>query len=154
MSAVRLVVVGTDGSPGGDAALDFACEEALLRGLPLRIVCAWQTPDSSYVGEAFAPTADAVLEAAQHAETALRAALAQLPAEITGRAEALAVEGHPAAVLIEQAHDATLLVVGSRGRGATAGLLLGSVSQSLAHDAPCPLVIVPPVNATASRSDN
>jgi nucleotide-binding universal stress UspA family protein len=130
-------------------ALGFAIEEARLRGLPLRIVCAWQAPDSSYVGEAFAPTADAVLEAEQHAEAALRAALVQLPAEITLGTEALAIEGHPAAVLSEQAHDAALLVVGSRGRGATASLLLGSVSQSLAHHAPCPLVIVPPQTGTA-----
>jgi len=148
---VAPVVVGTDGSPGGDAALGFASEEARLRGLPLRIVCAWQTPDSSYVGEAFAPTTDAVLGAEQHAETALRAALAQLPAEIMDRAEALAIEGHPAAVLIEQARDATLLVVGSRGRSATAGLLLGSVSQSLSHDTPCPLVIVPPESVAAGH---
>ena len=147
-----VIVIGTDGSAGGDAALGFAVGEARLRELPLRIVCAWQTPDSSYIGEAFAPTADAVLEAEQHAEAVLRAALAQLPTENPLQAEALAVEGHPAAVLIEHAGDAALLVVGSRGRGAAASVLLGSVSQSLAHQAPCPLVIVPPENVVAGRS--
>jgi nucleotide-binding universal stress UspA family protein len=147
-----VVVIGTDGSPGGDAALGFAFEEAQLRGLSLRIVCAWQAPDSSYVGEAFAPTTDAFLEAEQHAEAVLRAALAQLRPESALGAEALAIEGHPAAVLIEQAQDAALLVVGSRGRGTTASLLLGSVSQGVAHHAHCPLVIVPPGNVSADRS--
>lgn len=136
-------MIGTDGSRGGEAALDFAVEEARLRGLPLRIVCAWEATDSSYLGEAFAPTADALLEAEQHAETVLRAALARLPGDSVDRAEALSIEGRPATVLIEQARDAALLVVGSRGRGATTGLLLGSVSQSLAHHAHCPLAIVP-----------
>jgi nucleotide-binding universal stress UspA family protein len=46
-------------------------------------------------------------------------------------------------VLLEEAADADLLVVGSRGLGGFRGLLLGSVSQQCAHHAPCPLVIVP-----------
>jgi nucleotide-binding universal stress UspA family protein len=110
----------------------------------MRIVCAWEASDSSYLGEAFAPTADAFLEASQHAEAVLRKALARLPADSVDRAEALSVEGHPARVLIEQARDAALLVVGSRGHGAAATLRLGSVSQNLAHHTHCPLAIVPP----------
>src|SRR5918995_507309 len=47
----------------------------------------------------------------------------------------------------EAANDADILVVGSRGLGGFTGLLLGSVSQQCAHNAPCPLVIVPPSNA-------
>lgn len=142
-------VVGIDGSPGGEAALDFAFEEARLRGLLLRIVCAWEASDTSYVGEAFAPTADVFLEAEHHAEAVLRAALERLAPRADVRVEALSVEGHPASVLIEQARDAVLLVVGSRGRGATTSLLLGSVSQSVAHHVHCPLVIVP--SGTDSR---
>ncbi|WP_131823019.1 universal stress protein, partial [Mycobacteroides chelonae] len=53
-------------------------------------------------------------------------------------------EGAPARVLIDAAADAELLVVGSRGRGSFAGLLLGSVSQRCAQGATCPVVIVPP----------
>jgi nucleotide-binding universal stress UspA family protein len=53
------------------------------------------------------------------------------------------VQSHAAPALIEQGRDADLLVVGSRGRGGFTGLLFGSVSQEVAHHAPCPLVIVP-----------
>jgi len=138
------VVVGIDGSPGADSALRFAAEEAAQRSLPLRIVCAWEAPAATYLGEAFAPTADSFVEAEHHAEDVLRIALERLADGPAIEKEALAIEGHPATVLIEQAHDAVLLVVGSRGRSAAAGLLLGSVGQKLAHHAPCPLVIVPP----------
>ena len=115
-------------------------------------MCAWEASDSSYLGEAFAPTPDVFLEAAEHADSVLRTALATLPDDRADHAEALSIEGHPAKVLIEQARDAALLVVGSRGRGATASLLLGSVSQSLAHHhAQCPLVIVPPTKAAVTH---
>ena len=137
------VVVGVDGSRGSAAALRVAAEEAAQRGLPLRIVCAWEPAAGTYVGEAFAPTADGFVEAEHHAEEVLRTALERVAADAAIETEALAVEGSPAKVLIEQARDAVLLVVGSRGRGAAASLLLGSVSQKLSHHAPCPLVIVP-----------
>jgi nucleotide-binding universal stress UspA family protein len=137
------VVVGIDGSPGSEAALRFALEEARLRELSLRIVCAWEAPATAYVGEAFAPTADIFLEAEHDAEVVLRTTLQRLAPDAAVRAEAVSVEGHPATVLVEQARDAVLLVVGSRGRGAATSLLLGSVSKSVAHHAPCPLVIVP-----------
>jgi nucleotide-binding universal stress UspA family protein len=139
-------VVGIDGSPPSDAALRFALEEARLRGLLLRVVCAWEASAGAYVGEAFAPTADVFLEAEHHAEALLRSALERLAPDNTVQVELLSVEGHPATVLAEQAREAELLIVGSRGRSTATGLLLGSVSQSLAHHAPCPLVIVPPVD--------
>ena len=137
------IVVGIDGSPEADAALRFAYAEAKLRGLDLRIVCAWEPPTASYVGEAFAATPDAFLEAEHHADDVLQAALERLPADDV-RVEAIAIEGRAATVLIDQAADAELLVLGSRGGGATKRLLLGSVSTDVAHHTPCPLVIVPP----------
>ncbi len=57
--------------------------------------------------------------------------------------EAVLLGGDAAATLIESAKGADLLVVGSRGRGGFAGLLLGSVSQQCAHHPPCPLAIIP-----------
>ena len=142
MSAASTIVLGFDGSPGAEAALRFAAEEATLRGLPLRIVCAWEAAPTAYVGEVFAPTPDAFLEGQRRAEEVVRAGV-ELAAGLGVEAEGVAIEGNPAAKLIEQARDAALLVVGSRGHGTAASLLLGSVSQRLAHHAPCPLAIVP-----------
>ena len=74
------IVVGVDGSPHADAALRFAVAEAKLRGVPLRVVCAWEPPTSAYVGEAFAATPDAFVAAEHHAEDVLRTALERLTA--------------------------------------------------------------------------
>ena len=136
------VLVGVDGSAEADAALRFGIAEARLRGLPLRVVCAWEAPASAYLGEAFAATPDAFIEAEHHADDVLRAALARV-ASAGVSVEAVSIEGPPAAVLLEQAAAAELVVLGSRGRGAAKRLVLGSVSSDVAHHAPCPLVIVP-----------
>ena len=137
-----VVVVGVDGSPEADDALSFAVEEARLRGMRLLIVAAWEPASAAYAGEAFAATPDVFIEAEQHAEGLVRAA-AERALAAGVEAEGIVEEGGPARVLIEQSQGAALLVVGSRGRGATKRLFLGSVSTSLAHQATCPLVIVP-----------
>ena len=61
--------------------------------------------------------------------------------------EKIIAEGSAAQVLVEGAQGADLLVVGTRGHGGFAGLLLGSVCQQIAHHAPCPIVIVPKAKA-------
>jgi nucleotide-binding universal stress UspA family protein len=137
------VVVGIDGSTGGEAALRFGVEEATQRGLPLRVVCAWEASGGAFVGEAFAATADAFTEAERNADDVLRAALEQIGPKPAVEVEALSVEGHAPTVLVEQAQDAVLIVVGTRGHGTTAGLLLGSVSKAVVHHAPCAVAIVP-----------
>jgi nucleotide-binding universal stress UspA family protein len=143
-----MIVVGVDGSAEADAALAFAVHEAQLRRLPLRVVCAWEPSASSYAGEALAATPDAFVAGQQHAEGVVRAALARVPHEDI-EVEALSVEGSAANALVELAAGAELLVVGTRGRGATRRLLLGSVSSEVAHDAPCPVTIVPLAAADA-----
>jgi nucleotide-binding universal stress UspA family protein len=137
-----MIVVGVDGSAEADAALAFAVREARLRRLPLRVVCAWEPSASSYAGEAFAATPDAFVAAEQHAEEIVRAALARIPNDDV-EVEALSVEGSAANALVEQAAGAELLVVGTRGRGTTKRLLMGSVSSDVARYAPCPVTIVP-----------
>ena len=136
------VVVGIDGSAEADAALAFAVTEARLRGLPLRIVCAWEPSGSAYAGEAFAVTADAFVAGEQHAQEVVRATLERVPHDGI-EVEAVSVEGSAATALLEEAAEAALLVVGTRGRGATRRLVLGSVSNEVAHHARCPVTIVP-----------
>jgi nucleotide-binding universal stress UspA family protein len=138
------IVVGVDGSEGGAAALEFAAGEAAFRGARLRIVSAWQVPAVAYGGHLGPPldpaTWDAFgVRAQQVADDAL-AAVKKLHPSLEG--EALAIEGQPADVLLEQGADATLIVVGRRGLGGFRSLLLGSVSQQVVQHAACPVVVV------------
>jgi nucleotide-binding universal stress UspA family protein len=138
------VVVGVDGSEGGDAALEFAAGEAAFRGARLRIVSAWHVPAVAY-GGGFGPPMDSATwdafrqRAEQIADDALAAAKKLQPSL---EAEALVTEGQPADVLLDQADDATLLVVGRRGLGGFKSLLLGSISHQVVQHATCPVVIV------------
>jgi nucleotide-binding universal stress UspA family protein len=135
----RRIVVGVDSSRGSSAALDWAVDEARRRGARLHVVSAWELPTA--IGApiplptGFAPAA--LAHAA--AEEEVRASLAEagdVDVEIT------VIEGHPRTVLLEAAKGALLLVVGRRGRSSWTGLTLGSVSESCARSAPCPVVIV------------
>ena len=142
-----LIVVGVDGSEGAQAALQFALDEASLRGAVLRVVHTWQY---GYIGLTgmegfgFAPVASVdVSELRRAADAALEATIRPVvPADTDVVVERRVVEGTPATVLVDESRNADLLVVGSRGHGGFAGLLLGSVSQQCAQHAACPVVIV------------
>jgi nucleotide-binding universal stress UspA family protein len=139
-----MIVVGVDGSEGGKTALEFAAAEAVLRKTPLRIVSAWMVPAIAYGGDLGPPldaaTWDALRERAEKVADDALAEAKQLQPEVEG--EALAVQGHAADVILAQAGDAELVVVGRRGLGGFKSLLLGSVSQQVVHYAPCPVVVV------------
>ena len=144
---MNTIVVGVDRSEHAEETLRFALEEAKLHHAKLRVVHAWQYGTIGAVerGSSY-PAAGAdvgeVREAAEHAlEQTLRTAL---PDTDSVEVEQRVVEGRPAGVLVDESRDADLLVVGSRGRGGFVGLLLGSVSQQVAHHAACPVVIVRP----------
>jgi nucleotide-binding universal stress UspA family protein len=137
-----LIVVGYDGSTHGHAALRWAVDEARLRHARLRVVHAWQlvyVEGYPYTG----PLADP-----DGAGTSAKQMVADAVADATAGAEAdIEVEqvvlcGTPASALLEHSKDADLLVVGSRGHGGFAGLLLGSVSNQVTHHATCPVVVV------------
>ena len=136
------VVVGIDGSPQAEAALAFALEEARLRSMPLRLVCAWEIPAIEYTDAVFRSAPDLSAEAEREAHQVLAETLEEIGDEPGIAIESVAVSGHPTDVLAEQSRGATLLVVGSRGLGGFASLVLGSVSQSTAHRSSVPLVIV------------
>ncbi|QMU78040.1 universal stress protein [Streptacidiphilus sp. PB12-B1b] len=134
------VVVGIDATPQAEQALDWAAEQAAERGVPLHIVHSW----------VLAPYQVPVEEQGDIAEESVRAARTLLDAAISRVRErhgGLAVSGEILAEgavpgLVRIADRADLLVVGSRGRNRLASTLLGSVSQSLAAHAPCPLVVL------------
>jgi len=134
------VVVGTDGTDSARAAVDWAAREARRRHLSLRIVCAydWDRYGSGYdAGSEFADIPRKLAEAVM-AASVRQAGEAAPDIEI----EADARVGPAGAVLLEVAEAEDLMVVGGRGRGGFAGLLLGSVSRRVALRASCPVVVV------------
>jgi nucleotide-binding universal stress UspA family protein len=140
------VVVGVDGLAASIAALRFAEQAAAVRRAALRVVHAWLNTLSGYGGPLW-PRSQRTLR--EEADATLRDSLrrglrstfevtANGHVEVTGEL----VEGLEDQVLLDAAAEADLLVVGSRGRGGWAGLLLGSVSQRCIALSPCPVVVV------------
>jgi len=142
---MTVIVVGVDHSEGAKAALRFALEEATLRQATLRVVHAWQY---AYIGATgFEGTFPALggdsKELRDVDERDLDATLQEaIPETGTIELERRVVEDRPAAALVEESRGADMVVVGSRRHGRFSGLLLGSVSQQVAHHAACPVVIV------------
>ena len=137
MTAPR-IVVGIDGSDAGNAALDWAADEARRRDATLEIVHAWSVP----TGDPFMPMAidpELVRRSGAHV---LAAAVERVGTGHGLRLVPNLVAGSPDAALLAAAVDADLLVVGSHGHGVLAGVLLGSVTQRVLHHARCPVVVV------------
>ncbi|MFF9850633.1 universal stress protein [Streptomyces litmocidini] len=137
----RRVVVGIDGSPASYEALRWAVRHARLTGVAVDAVAAYELPG---VAGWSAPPVDTGFDGTQ----AQRALADEIQTVLVGaddvRLREHVVRGNPAEALTKAASGAELLVVGSRGRGGFAGLLLGSVGQQCALHAPCPVVIVRP----------
>ena len=147
--AVRSIVVGVDGSPHSVQALRWAVDEARVRHCPLTAVYVYPSPAVTLTSDVLAGLNQVALESfyARSAAVAQRV-LDELIAERVAPADVAAierrvVEGSAAPFLVDEAADpSTMLVVGSRGRGGFAGLLLGSVSQQCLHHARGPVVVV------------
>jgi nucleotide-binding universal stress UspA family protein len=144
VDAVETIVVGVDGSAESRAALAWALAEARLRGARVLAVHAWTAPEA-YAFDAPTATMPAMADALrQVGERVLESAVSETVAAagVDVPVERRVVDAGPAEALLAAAGDAALVVVGSRGRGGFASLLLGSVSHQVAQHAPCPVVIV------------
>ncbi|NDZ85866.1 universal stress protein [Streptomyces sp. SID10115] len=139
------LVVGVDGSHDSLQAVDWALDEAVRRGGGLRIVHAssWEwyeghEPSMGISGDSVQAYAERTV--AQAVEYASRRTVATkvTDVEVTGQV----LPEDPAAALIRESHRASAVVVGTRGRGGLAGLLLGSVSLAVAAHAAAPVVVV------------
>lgn len=135
------IVVGVDGSEPSRQALLWAVHQATLTGAQVEAVMTWHVPVvTAYGGLGPVPTDAAGPDFAEKA-------LNELISEALGDPWPLGVvarviEGPPGDVLVTEARRAELLVVGNRGHGTWAGLLLGSVSKYCVGHATCPVVVV------------
>lgn len=143
-SGRRPVLVGVDGSVSAQAALSWAAAEASFRHCPLRIVHTFTWP---MIGDPFG------LNLAEPMHDGLRAAAGWILGEAENQARHAAPDikvsaelfaAGAAPTLLSQARDADLVVVGSRGIGGFRGLLVGSVSATVAAHARCPVIVVHP----------
>jgi nucleotide-binding universal stress UspA family protein len=136
------IIVGLDGSVGSRGALSWAFDQAKATGAEIDAVLAYSSGVAWIdVGSEFQEPM--MHEARRQAQRALDEILAEEARDTSIPLRGVVAEGAPADVLVEAAGAADLLVVGSRGRGGFAGLLLGSVSQRCVERAPCPVVVVP-----------
>lgn len=126
------MVVGFDGSEGSEKALRWAAEEARIHGARVDVVRAWAPGEfgtdethAQIVEKQLAEDVDSLIGADPGFEMKL-----------------VAERGRPAAVLMNHAKDAQMLVVGSRGHGGFTGLMIGSVSQQVTTHANAPVVVV------------
>lgn len=130
------IVVGVDGSDSSRRALDWAADQAQLTGSQLYVITAWHWP--AMFGAV--PVMDVDFEGdARKVVTGMVDALQKdhpdLPVEMQ------VVAGAGAQALVEASEGADLLVVGSRGHGAFAGAMIGSVSLHCVHQAHCPVLV-------------
>jgi nucleotide-binding universal stress UspA family protein len=134
----RPVVAGVDDSPSAHLALGFAVEEAAARGVPLRVIRTWP------------PVTGIWQESPLVTHTVTADERRPLDELVAGRRDKYpqldisveAVVDHPANALALASTTAQLLVVGTRGRGAVRGMVLGSVSQHLLHHSACTVAVL------------
>ena len=139
----RRIVVGVDGSAPSIRALQWAARQADWSGATLEVLTAWTFPEHpAPLGlESHVPWPDELIgQARVKLDEVIGDALPNIDPQ---RVIARVIRGSAVRVLLDAARDAELLVVGSRGRGAMAELLLGSVSEHCVRHAVCPVVVVP-----------
>lgn len=145
------IVVGVDGSPSSERALDWAMKHAAALHAPLTVIAVHEVAKSYWgdipvVGPADRPLLEKLHQAADEMTQRAASRLGDAgPASVNVRA----VDGFVVKELIDASQDADLVVLGSRGGGEFARLLMGSVSSEVVQHSACPVVIVP--HRAASR---
>lgn len=144
------VVVGVDDAPAAHEAIRVAFAEAARRGVSLVPIFVWHEP--ALAAETAVMGSIALSEVSGEIELFVDELLAPLVADYPQVAVERRVEvGYPASVLVDASRDASLVVVGSRGRGGFAGLMLGSTSRAVLRDAHCPVIVVRERPAAAQK---
>jgi nucleotide-binding universal stress UspA family protein len=138
------IIVGIDGSDHSQRALEWAVHEAAIRDAPLTVIAVYRALAGLWGGPILYPqdiglSAQARKDAEEATEKAMANAGGGRPPSVTVRE----ICGIPAEELVHASKDADLVVVGSRGTGGFARLLLGSTATQVAHHANCPVLIVP-----------
>jgi nucleotide-binding universal stress UspA family protein len=135
-----VIVVGVDGSETSRDAVRWALSQAALTGAELRAVSSWRWPN--YLTR-IPPGADLAAETGQVLDEVIEGVRAENPeAAAAVTVTKHVVEGPAGPALLTQSSDATLLVVGARGRAAFPGMLLGSVAEYCVREGTCPVVVV------------
>ncbi|HTW01859.1 MAG TPA: universal stress protein [Streptosporangiaceae bacterium] len=139
------IVVGVDGSPNSERALDWAMNQAAAVRVPLTVIAVHEVPKSYWGGIPVIGPADAPLleKLRQAAEEMTQRAASRLgdggPPSVTVHA----VSGFVVKELVDASQDADLVVVGSRGGSGFARVVMGSVSSEVVQHSACPVVIIP-----------
>jgi nucleotide-binding universal stress UspA family protein len=139
------IIVGIDGSTHSERALEWAVHEAAIRQVPLRVITVFRRAVSHWgAGAITDPQEHAIaMQARESAQDAVDKALAHAGDARPKSVTVDALGGIPAEELVNASKDADMIVVGSRGAGGFARLLLGSVGSQVVHHAHCPIVIIP-----------
>jgi nucleotide-binding universal stress UspA family protein len=138
------ITVGVDGSDNSQRALEWAMKEAAVRHTALNVIAVHEVAANHWTGNPMVVPEDRPDEekARQAAEEAVGKIAGQLgdaqPASVSVRG----VSGIASRLIIDASEDSDLVVVGSRGGGGFARLLMGSVSSQVVHHAACPVVVV------------
>lgn len=138
------IVVGIDGSQHSHFALEWAMRHAARRHLPLNVITVVDRSTPGWAGMMVIINDEPQLTMAHDAaKEAVAKAAVELGDEVPPSVTTQAFLGIPEEILIRESQDAELLVVGSRGAGGFARLMMGSVSTKVAHHSQVPVVIVP-----------
>jgi nucleotide-binding universal stress UspA family protein len=147
MARWNQILVGVDGSPASRKALEWAGDEAVRHGSELVLLTAYLAPPPPPSGlSGSLPVRGATGPSEAASETAEQL-LMETVRDVLGENPPVLVhphvrQGNAAKLLIDLSENADLLVVGTRGHGGFAGMLLGSVSQNVAAHAKCTVVVV------------